>query len=59
MELASGSISEGAGIIFLNMLSLRLEMVRAFDFGKILGVVRLLCKRHFQNSIVLLEIRML
>jgi hypothetical protein len=46
MGLASGSISEGAGIIFLNMLSLRLEMVRTFDFGKIFGVVRLLCKRH-------------
>ena len=59
MGLASGSISKGAGIILLNMLSMRLEMVHASIFGKIFGVVSLLCKRFFRNCFVLLETKML
>ena len=59
MGLASGSISEGAGIFLLRILSMRLEMVHASISGKIFGVVSLLCKKFFRNSIVLLETKML
>ncbi len=59
MGLASGSISEGAGIFFLNMLGMRLEMVLTSGFGKIFGVVSLPCKRFSRISIVLLETKML
>jgi hypothetical protein len=59
MGLAFGSISVRAGIFFLNMLSMRLEMVLTSGFGKIFGVVSLLCKRFFRISIVLLKTKML
>ena len=59
MGLAFGSRSEEVGICLLNMFSMRLEMVLAFVFGRIFGVVNLLYKWPSQNFTALPEIRML
>ena len=59
MGLASRSTFVGVGISFLNMLSIRWEMIHASAFGKIFSVVSLLCKRFFRNCFVLLETKML